>query len=365
MAALPARSPDFSAAPGVMSPVVRHFVRQLLPWVLALGAYLWLATWLVRWDMARSGEDVSDFGAGLYAMYMQLFFEPTAALPRAPVARVVFWVTPLLGGLVIVRGLLRVGATLFDVEERRKLWVKIMASELKDHIVLCGLGNVGVRVAESLRALGTPVVGIERRRAESFGSALEGLGIPVIYGDVRQDELLVEAGIERAKAVVCATDDDITNLEVAIDAKRMNPRIRVIMRMFDKRVAEKMREALSLDETFSTSALAGPLVALQATEPGVRGVYRLDDGTLRAAMTLVVEAAHGRSLGDVEDALEGRAVRLLRGGAVQKPKAEVVLARGDEVTLDLSADKISEARRLVDGRGATPAARGAATGAST
>lgn len=290
---------DFSAPPAVTSPIFWHFVRKMLPWLASLGAYVVIATLLVRWDMGRTGEPDADFGADLYGMYTQLFFEPTQTLPRSPIARAVFWITPLLGALLLVRGVLRVGASLLDVEERRRLWVKIMSERQKDHIIVCGLGNVGVRVVQSLARLGAPVVAIERRKAESFGETVEALGVPVIYGDARRDQLLVDAGVRKAKAIVCATDDDLTNLEVAIDAKRENPAIRVVMRMFDQRVAGKMRSALDLDETFSTSALAGPLVALQATEPGVRGVYSLEDGTLRVDMEVAVpEAWWGRTAAD-------------------------------------------------------------------
>lgn len=332
------------APPNVNSQLFRHFARKLGPWVLAIAAYLLGATWLVRWDMQRVGETTTDFGSDLYGMYMQLFFEPTLSLPSAPIARSVFWVTPLLGAVLLARGLLRVGASLFDAEGRHRLWVKIMSDEMHDHIVVCGLGNVGSRVVEALRALGAPVVAIEKRTEDSLAPVVEALGVPVLYGDARLDELLLQAGIRRAKTIVCATDDDLTNLEVAIDAKREKPTIRVVMRMFDQRVAHKMRSALDLDETFSTSALAGPLVALQATAPGVRGVYRLEDGSLRADMEVPVPADWtGKTVADCEDALDACVVGIRKpGGKFTRARFDVVLAPGDVLTLDLPADRVGD-----------------------
>lgn len=340
------RRQDFSKPPAMTSPIFWHFARRIVPWLLALFVYLVLATIIVRWDMERTGEPRSDFGADLYGMYTQIFFEPTSTFPRAPVARVVFWITPLLGAILVARGLLRVGASVFDIEERRRLWVKIMSDRMKDHIVVCGLGNVGIRVVESLKSLGAPVVAIERKQSESFAPVVENLGIPVLYGDARRDELLLEAGIPRAKAVVCATDDDLTNLEIAIDAKRYKPDIRVVMRMFDQRVAEKMRSALDLDETFSTSALAGPLVALQATEPGVLGVYRLEDGSLRVAMEVPAPVGwRGRTVSQCEDAVDGRVVGVRRGAQkLTRPKHDTKLEEGDVVTLDLPAESVATLR---------------------
>lgn len=342
---LPKRT-AFDHAPSITSPIFWHFARKVVPWVVGIAAYLVAATLVIRWDMTRTGEPLADFGADLYGMYTQLFFEPTQSLPRSPFARAVFWITPLLGALLLARGVLRVGASLFDVEERRRLWVKIMSDRLSNHVVVCGLGNVGIRVVESLEQLRAPVVAIERRKTESFAPIVEGLGIPVLYGDARHDELLIEAGIRRAKAVVCATDDDLTNLEVAIDAKRENPTIRVVMRMFDQRVASKMQDALALDETFSTSALAGPLVAMQAIEPGVRGAYRLDDGTLRVDMEVPIPPAWaGKRVADCEDTVDGRIVGLRRpDGAFHRARHDTVLAPGDVVTLDVPASQVGSLR---------------------
>ncbi len=313
-----------------------------MPWLAALLAYLLLATAVVRWDMSRMGEARGDFGLDLYGMYTQLFFEPTQNLPRAPLARVIFWITPLIGVGLLLRGVLRVGSSLFDVEERRKLWVKIMTDRMQNHIIVCGLGHVGIRVVESLRRLGATVTAIERNKTDSFAGAVEALGIPVLYGDARRDELLIEAGVQKARAIVCATDDDLANLEVAIDAKKENPKIRVIMRMFDQRMASKMRSALELDETFSTSALSGPLVALQATEAGVLGVYHLDDGSMRVDMEIPAPRQWwGSTIAECEDSVDGRVVRHRRAtGGFSRPRHDTQVNEGDVVTLDLPAESV-------------------------
>jgi Trk K+ transport system NAD-binding subunit len=342
----PARHEGHS--PSVHAAVFWHLARRVTPWLGMCAVYLLAATAVVRWDLARSGEPAQDFGAELYGMFTQLFFQPTRPFPRSSLSRAVFWTTPLLGGFLLVRGVIRASGPLFDVKERHRLWVKIMSDRMSDHIVVCGLGHVGVRVVEALRSLGQSVVAIERRPVEAFGAAVEALGVPVLYGDARRDDLLVEAGIRRARTVVCATDDDLTNLEVAIDAKRENPGIRVVMRMFDQRVAEKVGGALDIDQTFSTSALAGPLVALQATEPGVRGVYRLDDGSLRVDIELACPARFsGRTVSEWEDAMDGRVVQLRRGegGALSRPRHDTVLEAGDRATIDLPAENLEKLRR--------------------
>ncbi len=338
--------PDFARAPSASTLFFWHFARRVAPWLVGLVAYLVLATILLRWDMASNGEPRTDFGADLYGMYTQIFFEPTQQLPKAPIARALFWITPLIGAGLILRGLVRVGGSLFDAEERNNLWVKIMSDQMKDHIVVCGLGHVGIRVIESLKSLGAAVIAIEKRKNDSFAPVVEELGIPVLYGDARRDALLIEAGVQRAKAIVCATDDDLANLEVAIDAKKENPNIRVIMRMFDQRMASKMRSALDLDETFSTSALSGSLVALQAIEPGVRGVYSLQDGKMRVDMEVPAPPGWwGRSVMQCEDAIDGRVVGIRRDdGQYARARHDSKLAQGDIVTLDLPAECVAKVR---------------------
>jgi voltage-gated potassium channel len=340
------------------SPIFWHFAGKIVPWLVALLAYLLLATVVVRWDMARTGEPSGDFGLDLYGMYTQIFFEPTQSLPHAPIARVIFWITPLLGVGLLLRGVLRVGSSLFDVEERRKLWVKIMSDRMKDHIIVCGLGHVGVRVVESLQRLEASVIAIERNKTDSFAAVVENLGVPVLYGDARRDELLIEAGVQQAKAIVCATDDDLANLEVAIDAKRENPKIRVVMRMFDQRMASKMRSALELDETFSTSALSGPLVALQATEAGVLGVYHLEDGSMRVDMEIPAPRQWwGNTIAQCEDSVDGRVVRHRRAqGPFSRPRHDTKVSEGDVVTLDLPAESLELISTLRRSRAETPRA---------
>jgi Trk K+ transport system NAD-binding subunit len=254
-----------------------------------VAIYLVTATLLLRWDLRSAGIKVSDFHETLYALFTQLTFQPTAPFPPTPLSRAIFWLTPLAGVFLLAEGLLKVGASLFDSDARRQAWVTIMTSQMHKHVIVCGLGHVGYRVVKELLALGEDVVAIEHNEKDSFVDKVRAKGVPVHVGDARRDDLLEEVGIKRAKAVVCATSDDLANLEVALDAKRMNPGIRVVMRMFDQRLAGKVGGALDLDQIFSTSALAAPLIAIQATQIGVRSAYRLDD-TVRVTAEITVRA---------------------------------------------------------------------------
>ncbi len=330
----------FARSAVVRARIAAYVVRRLGPALSIMAAYTVVASFLVRWDVVRHGAAVGDFGATVYAIYTQLFFEPTDPLPATTLARAVFFVTPIFGAVLVGEGIVKVGGELLDTERRHALWVRIMTSAMKDHVVVCGLGHVGYRVLEELRALGEDAVGIDRE-ASDFVKTLQAEGVPVIVGDARRDELLAETGIARAKAVVCATNDDLANLEIALDAKRMNPKIRVIMRMFDQRLAAKVGGALELDQSFSTSALSAPVIALSARLAGVKSAYRIDDRPRVVCELPALAAWHGTTVGALEAKLDVRVLRLSRARVYERATPDRKIGADDTLVVDADAEELS------------------------
>jgi len=331
--------------------ILAYVLRKIGPTLSTVAAYMVAASAVLRWDLARAGRELPDFQETLFSTFMLLSFEPMDPFPATPIARGVFWLTPILGIFLIAEGLLKVGASLFDPGTRREVWSSIMTDQLRDHIVVCGLGHVGYRVVQELRRLGEDIVAIEQRADAVFVEPIQKQGIPVHIGNARHDDLLEKVGIARAKAVVVATSDDLANLEIAIDAKRMNPDIRVVMRMFDQRLAHKVGGALELDESFSTSSLAAPLIAMQATTEGVRSAYRLDDVVRVTAEVTVGKDAAESSVYELEDRGAFRIVSLRReGGASFAPvRAKDAVRPGDVLIIDTTAVDLPSARYQLSG----------------
>ena len=147
----------------------------------------------------------------------------------------------------------------------------MMASTYRDHIVLCGLGHLGYRILGQLLAARHAGGRASRRtRARASSTTPRRTGVPILVRDMKDDQALIDAGIQHARAIIIATNDDMANLEVALDARRMNPKIRIIMRQFDQQIADKLREAKLIDEAFSSAALAAPMVAEMALKAGAR-----------------------------------------------------------------------------------------------
>lgn len=134
----------------------------------------------------------------------------------------------------------------------------------RHHVVVCGLGRIGTSVAERLKARGVPVVAIEQREDAPGVLRVRQLKIPVIVasaGDAWTHQL---AGISRAVAVLAVTNDEAVNLEIALVVKNLNPDVRVVARMFDHDLANRVERRLQLGATRSVSMLTAPAFAAAA-----------------------------------------------------------------------------------------------------
>jgi hypothetical protein len=196
----------------------------------------------------------------LFSAWMALFAQ-TITPPDTWYLQLVCGVYPLFGVVVIGEGIVRLGMLMISRQHGEKEWMAVMASTYRDHVVLCGLGHLGYRILGQLLAAGTQVVALEKEGTARFLPDARRTGVPILIRDMKDDQALLDAGVEHARAIVIATNDDMANLEVALDARRMNPKIRILMRLFDQQIADKLKEARLIDEAFSSAALAAPVVA--------------------------------------------------------------------------------------------------------
>ncbi|MBD0280585.1 MAG: NAD-binding protein [Thermoleophilaceae bacterium] len=129
---------------------------------------------------------------------------------------------------------------------------------IEDHIVVCGLGNIGYRVVEELARLEVPVVAVELDPGNRFVSAVRRLGVPVAIGDARLRETLQTLKLDRARCLVVVTSEDVANLETALRAHILNPQLRVVLRLFDADLAARVERAFEIPISRSPAALVAP-----------------------------------------------------------------------------------------------------------
>jgi voltage-gated potassium channel Kch len=127
------------------------------------------------------------------------------------------------------------------------------------HVVVCGLGTVGLRMVEQLRASGVPVVGIEREPDALVVATARRLRVPIVRGDASDETTLRHARAERAQSVVAMTDDDHANIEVGLAVWALDQHIRIVLRLFDQDLSDRITGALPQAVSLSVSAAAAPV----------------------------------------------------------------------------------------------------------
>jgi Trk K+ transport system NAD-binding subunit len=169
---------------------------------------------------------------------------------------------------------------------------------MDQHFILCGLGRVGGRVLEYLRAAGSSVVVIDKTCA---GDSPQLGGTQLISGDCRRREVLEEAGLARARAILILTSEDLVSISTALTARQLNPGVRVVMRLFNQNLMARLGTAVPNVFALSLSALAAPVMALIAQTGEALGAFSLEDGRrFQVAEMRIREASSvlGRSIGE-------------------------------------------------------------------
>jgi voltage-gated potassium channel len=119
--------------------------------------------------------------------------------------------------------------------------VKKMISKLKNHYIICGFGRVGREIAKTLNKENIRFVIIDKD--EEAIAECDKNGWLYIKGDAATDEILIEAGIERAKGMLAAVGDDSENIYSVLSAKALNPNIYIVARASKKDAIGKLKKA--------------------------------------------------------------------------------------------------------------------------
>jgi len=168
--------------------------------------------------------------------------------------------------LYIVGSLARVviEGELQTVFGKRKLIKHI--KRLKNHYILCGFGRIGEIIARQLKNRGLSLVVIDKDPDQI--ARLEALGHYFINGDATRDEVLLEAGIERAKGLISVVSSDADNVYVVLTARSLNPNLFIVARGEEPGSEQKLRRA-GADKVESPYHMGGQKMAHTILHPTV------------------------------------------------------------------------------------------------
>ena len=165
------------------------------------------------WELSNAGRIFTLFvifsGMGIIAYLLSMFAQ----------AMVDFQVTSILG--------------------RRKLDRAIHA--MKNHYILCGYGRLGRIICRELKSYGVPMVVIEHKVEAVQG--LEAEAVPFLQNDATSEEVLLEAGIHRARGLISVVASDADNLFITMSARGLNPRLYILVRADEEHSEKKLLRA--------------------------------------------------------------------------------------------------------------------------
>jgi Trk K+ transport system NAD-binding subunit len=298
-----------------------------------LAAFILAGAAILHWSSATH----SDAGTALYGAWMAMLAQPIVNQPPADGhLMVLFAAYPVLGFILIGEGVVRLALLTVSRKYRQKEWTKLTASTYRDHVILCGLGHLGVRVLEQLVESGTSIVVLEKRRGNPMLVRARELKVPVLIRDMKEDQALIDAGVQHARAVVICTNDDMANLEVALDSRRLNPKVRIVMRLFEQQLAAKIAGALDVDAAFSSSSLAAPLVAGLSLQARVLSTALIGGVSHVTAEVTVDDGSRlaGRRVDELETGFGGRVLAVTSpAGPLQSPPSAATVVRGGDVVV--------------------------------
>ncbi|MBK9337100.1 MAG: potassium channel protein [Lewinellaceae bacterium] len=144
--------------------------------------------------------------------------------------------------------------------------------DLTAHVIVCGFGKHATEVAQELSKQGIPFVIIEKKSEKI--DQLQYSGHLYIEGDATDDEVLIEAGIDRAKALVLTLPDDADNLFVTLSARQINHKLRIISRAGNLADEVKIRRA-GADHTVVPEQIGGFYMATLVNKPDLVEFFNL------------------------------------------------------------------------------------------
>ncbi len=161
----------------------------------------------------------------------------------------------------------------------------------RQHYIICGLGSVGLRIAQQLHRQGFDIAVIERDINNRFLHAARSLGVPVMVEDASLASILQAANLKTAAALLAVTSSDMVNLEIALSAKAIQPQLPIVVRNQDPQFSLAVQQVFGFNNVLCPNELAAPAFAAAALGGCILGNGMLDD-LLWVALSTPIMPAH-------------------------------------------------------------------------
>ena len=233
---------------------------------------------------------------------------------------------------------------------RRRMKTRI--AQLRRHFILCGYGRVGEEIARTFKVEGVPFVVIDN--SPECITRLEQTDYLYLQGDATRDEMLKEAGIERARTLVSAVGNDIDNTYITLSARGLCPNLFIEARASTKEVEAKLQKAGANRIVFPQS-IGGRRMAMLALRPAVVDFIDTVAYSQGREMQLenVVITGNSRLIGLTTEAARSEfgvtplAIRRKSGSLLLNPSDEETIEDGDQLIVIGTREKLAALEEIL------------------
>jgi Trk K+ transport system NAD-binding subunit len=216
-----------------------------------------------------------------------------------------------------------------------------LATRMSEHVILVGLGAVGLRVLEHLRAAGQPVVVLERDEDNRFLARARALGVPVVFGDSTVPASLDAVNLRSARAVAVLTSSDLANIETGLAVIDLlgerREHVPIVLRVFDRDLALTIETSFGFHWVRSTAALAAPWFVGAALGLDILHTFYVDRQPMLIGKLTIAETGglRGRTMLELSARIRVIAISRHGGGAGLEypPRRDTRFEGGDQAFL--------------------------------
>lgn len=229
--------------------------------------------------------------------------------------------------------------------------------KINNHVIICGYGRNGQQAAKTLRAHKIPFVIIEKNVEAMKVHKQDDPTLVYLSGDATDDELILKAGVEKARAVLITLPEDADNVFIVLSAKSMNPKIHIISRASNQSATAKLYKA-GADSVVMPDLIGGTHMATLVSKPDV--IEFIDFLSGEDGESIHIEAVgynklppaiRDKSLKQIMDwkktGVNCIGVKDENGKFCINPSEETIITQGMKVIVLGTKDQIAEMKRNV------------------
>jgi voltage-gated potassium channel len=235
--------------------------------------------------------------------------------------------------------------------------MKHQLDDIRDHIIVCGMGRMGRLVCQEFDRQKARYVLIDQN--ESLVAEWDGVnGIP-LHGNATEDSVLKRAGVDRAKVLVAVLPEDADNLYITLSARVLNPNLFIVARAEHEASEAKLRR-VGANQVVSPYLIGGHRIAQAVLRPTVGHIldqaarlnaadYQIEECVISKASSLCGKTLRDANLRD-DLGVVVIALRTPDGEIVFNPKGDTALQTGSVIVIVGRREQLDELEKIASGR---------------